>query len=209
MSITNGYATLAEFKLWGSITSTDANDDSVIEDCIEAASRYIDGETLRTFYARTETRYYDVPEAQGRPLLSGRLILGSRLLKLDDDLLTITTLTNGDGNTIDATEYNLIPKNLTQKRAIKLKASSSKYWDMDSDGNTEWVISVAGTWGYSSTAPHDIRQACLMIGHSIYKRRMGENTSSSVKVTGAGVVITPQDVPSQAAAIIQKYRKRI
>ena len=77
MAIINGYATLAEFKALLGITSTNATDDSIIEDCIEAASRYIDGKTRRTFYARTETRYFSVPDG------------GERQLDLDDDLLTI------------------------------------------------------------------------------------------------------------------------
>lgn len=195
MAITNGYATLVEYKAWQTVSSTDATDDTVIEQIIEAASRYIDGETARTFYARSETRYFSVPNP------------ASRQLDLDDDLIAVTTLTNGDDNTIAATEYNLIPKNVTPYRAIKLKASSTYYWDADSDGNNEYVISLAGTWGWAATAPHDIRQACLMIAISMYKRRFGENVSSTFKVTAAGIVVTPQDVPSQAAAIIRKYNR--
>lgn len=193
MAITNGYATLAEFKLWADISSTNTDDDSVIEDIIEAASRYIDAETARTFYARTETRYYSIP--------------GGRQLDVDDDLLTITTLTNGDATTIAATEYNFIPKNVTPYRAIRLKDSSTDYWTFDSDGNSEYVISILGTWGYAATAPHDIRQACMMIATSMYKRRFGESTSSVATVTAAGVVITPQDVPSHAARIIRRYTR--
>ena len=193
MAITNGYATLAEYKLWADISSTDTNDDSVIEDLVELASRYIDHKTGRTFYARTETRYFDVPR------------MGSRELRLDDDLLTITTLTNGDDSSIANTEYNFIPKNITPYYAIRLKASSSAYWNFDSDGNGEFVISVAGTWGYTATAPDDIKSACLMIATSAYKRRFGESTSSTATITAAGVVLTPQDIPSQAADIIRLF----
>jgi len=194
MAIVNGYSTLAEFKSWHVISSTNAPDDTVIEQCIEAASRYFDGESGRTFYARTETRYYDVPE--------------SRSLRLDDDLIAISTLTNGDG-TVITSGYNLIPKNKAPYWEIRLKDSSSTLWMPDGDGNYEMVISVAGTWGYAATAPHDVRQACLMIAQSMYVRRVGENVSSAVKITAFGVVVTPQDVPSIAAAIIQKYRRRV
>jgi hypothetical protein len=64
MAITNGYATLAEFKLYdtsrGGTVTTDTNDDLVIEDLIELSSRYIDGETARRFWkpGSDETRYY-------------------------------------------------------------------------------------------------------------------------------------------------------
>ena len=167
----------------------------MIEQCIEAASRYIDNETGRTFYARTETRYYDVS--------------GSRVLKLDDDLLTITTLTNGDDNTIASTEYNLWPKNNPPYSEIRLKASSSTLWLMDGDGNAEAVIDVAGTWGFVATAPHDIRQVCLMITQNMDARRTGENVSSTVKVTAFGVVVTPTDIPGVAAQVFRKYKRML
>ena len=194
MTITSGYATLAEFKLWQDIASTNTDDDKVIEDLVETASRYIDRSTGRTFYARTETRYFDVPEG--------------RELEVDDDLLTITTLTNGDGATIASTEYNFVPKNVTPYYAIKLKQASNYFWTYDSDGNDEDVISVAGTWGYAATRPDDINVACLLIAASYYKRRFGENLSSVTTITGAGVVISPIDVPMDARAIINVYRKR-
>lgn len=193
MAITNGYATLAEFKIWQEITSTNTNDDAAIEDIIEGVSRHIDGQTGRTFYARTQTRYYSVPEDLGRTLV------------LDDDLLTITTLTNGDGDTIANTEYHLWPKNDPPYRRIELIASSTEYWDSDSSGNVKYVISIAGTWGFVATAPHDIRQACLEIATNWYKRRMGENTTGVARITAAGVVITPQDIPASAGRTMRRY----
>jgi len=68
-------------------------DDETLNDIITRASRLFDKLTRRTYYARTETRYYGVPD--------------TRELALDDDLLTITTLTNGDGVVLTATEYYL------------------------------------------------------------------------------------------------------
>ena len=79
MAITNGYATLAEYKAFvvsrGQTATTDTNDDAVVEDIIEGASRLIDTYTGRTFYARTETHYYDTPQ-------------GYELWFWDEDLLT-------------------------------------------------------------------------------------------------------------------------
>ena len=192
MAITNGYSSLAEYKKYHDIGSTDTDDDAVIEDLIEAASRYIDAQSGRTFYARTETRYFSVP--------------GSRELRFDDDLLTITTLTNGDATTIASTEYYFLPRNVTPKYALNLKESSSVAWYPDSDNNYEYVISVAGTWGFVATAPDDISVACLEIAKAAYGRRTG--TSEGVaRVTAAGVVITPRDVSSFSMAIIARYRR--
>ena len=87
----NSYVTRADFLEWVTPqdVTADAVDDSVIDDILEAASRYIDSQCHRAFYPRTETRSYDVPN--GRKLI------------VDDDLLAITTLTNGDDNTIAST----------------------------------------------------------------------------------------------------------
>lgn len=196
IAIANGYSTLDEFKAYiaarGQRLKIDASDDTVIEDFIEAASRQIDTFTGRTFYARTETRLYSVPSG--------------RELKLDDDLLTITTLTNGDDATIAATEYNLIPVNISPKRSIKLKASADTFWTLDSDGNTEFVISVTGTWGYVATTPDDIKQACLMMTNKLY-RRYGPGETGVATITAAGLVITPQNMPPMAASTLRKYQK--
>lgn len=196
-TVTNGYCTLAELKRY--ITpneSTDPLDDQVLIDIIEAASRFIDGVTGRTFYARTETRYFSVPEGQD-----------ARKLFLDDDLLTVTTLTNGDGTVLTTADYYLLPRNLSPKYAVVLKESSSYYWIWDSSNNSEYVISIAGTWGYAASAPDDVKDACRMIALSMDKRRSGENISAITTITGGGVVVTPQDVPSIAAKILEKYKR--
>lgn len=196
MAISNGYTTLAAYKIYASVSSTDSDDEALIEDMIETASRFIDTQSGRTFYARSETRYYSVPTG--------------RTLKVDDDLLTITAsgLTNGDGNTIASTEYHLLPKNISPKYAIKLKDTSTYMWQGSSSGGYEYVISVAGTWGWVATAPDDIVTACKQIVKHYLTKRSGQSTEGVATITGAGVVITPAGVPASAMQIINKYRKR-
>ena len=194
MTITNGYATLAEVKAYIDTASTNAGDDAVIEDMVEMASRLIDRLTLRTFYARTETHYFSYS--------------GGRGLEMDDDLLTVTTLTNGDDDEISSDDYNLLPFNRSPKHEIRLKQSSTEGWEIDTDGNTEGVISVEGTWGYSATAPADIKHACISIVISAYHRRFGQGVEGVAQITAVGVVITPQDIPKDAWVIINPYRKR-
>jgi hypothetical protein len=195
MTITNGYATLAEVKAYIDTASTNAGDDAVIEDMVEMASRLIDTLTLRTFYARTETHYFNYS--------------GERGLIMDDDLLTVTTLTNGDDEIIASTEYNLLPFSRSPKHEIKLKQSSTYGWSIDTDGNTEGVISVVGTWGYSTTAPADIKHACISIVISAYHKRYGQGLDGTAQITSMGVVITPNDIPKEAWTIINPYRRRV
>ncbi len=194
MSISNGYTTLAKIKSLLRITTNDATDDSVLEDMITQASRIIDGETRRTFYARTETKYFDTP-------------LGASLFIDGDDLLTITTLTNGSGTAISSASYKIYPLNGSPKYEIRLLASSGIYWEYTSVGDAEAAIALAGTWGYSSTTPADIEGACQDIVVGAYHKRFGENTVGAATVTGAGVVITPKDIPDAAWKTIQRYKR--
>jgi len=194
MTITNGYTTLPELKAKLDIEIADLADDTMLEAYVEAASRFFDGETQRTFYARTETHYFDIPDG--------------RELRLDDDLLTITTFTNGNAVAISSDDYIVIPRNRTPYYAIKLKETSSVYWELDSDGNSEGVLSLAGTWGRESTAPQDVKEATAQIASAAYKRRFGENLSSVTTVTAAGVTITPQDIPVFAWNVIKRYKRR-
>jgi hypothetical protein len=143
MTTLNAYATLADFKSYatdrGGEINADTADDTVIERILKAASRYMDTKTGRHFTPYAETLYYDVPMADD---------LDPRLLKLDDDLLEVITLVNGDGVTIASTEYNLRPKNTSPASGIRLKDNSTYIWASDGAGDIHDVIAVTGIWGF-------------------------------------------------------------
>ena len=139
--ITNGYSSLPDFKTYGISNSViDEADDAILEKIIGSASRYIDNQTGRTFYPRIETRYYNV--------------VSSRKMWLDDDLLEVITLLNGnvdendDRVEIDADDYNLLPLNEYPKYAVNLTPSSNVYWQRDTNSDAEGVIDLLGFWGY-------------------------------------------------------------
>lgn len=192
MTTTNGYVTLSEVKSWLAITSTSSTDDAVIEDMIEGASRLIDRLTGgRTFYARSETHYYALPSSQ-------------TLYIDDDDLLSISTLKNGDGTELIASQYNLIPRNQTPKYAIKL---ASGYSWMPSSSDNDFPITIYGSWGKSTTVPDDIKQACHDIVANAYHRRFGQGQSGQTIIAGGGIMIAPEDVPSTAMTIIRGHKR--
>lgn len=112
--------------------STQTQDDGLILSIIREASREIDRITRRKFYPRIETRTYDAPA-------------GVELI-LDDDLLELTTLTNGDGTAITNANYKLYPLNDTPKYKIVLAPGSA--FNTSSTFGDLGAISVAGTWGY-------------------------------------------------------------
>lgn len=204
MAITNGYATLPQFKAILSVNSYDAQDDALIEDLITRASRTIDGITGKWFYANTQTRYFPVTP--------------SRELALDAGLLSVTTLTNGDGTTIASTEYTLLPRNRPSKFVVKLNDRSTTYWQPATASSDDYPISIAGSWGYvnrSASDPESARviynteTACLQIAVQQYKERKGQ-AGGQVQVTAAGVVITPYGaVPKLAYDLISPYISRL
>lgn len=196
MAIENGYATLAEWLEYAvEDAGTDTDDDALIEDMIEAASRFIDEKTQRTFYARTETRNFDVPP-------------NKRVLILDDELLSLTSLTNGDSSTIATGDVRLYPLNNAPYSLVKIKSGSNEWWKADTDGDKEEAIKVEGSWGFSTTAPADVKQACMEIVKNLYGRRFGaEGEDSAVTLTVGGVVIEPTDISAFAASVIAKRRR--
>lgn len=204
MAITNGYASLSEFKALPEITSTDATDDATIEDIIERASRAIDTFCGTWFYGATSlTRYYDTPRR-------------GRVLQLDAPLLALTTLTNGNGTTIASTEYTLWPYNGPCKTEIRLLPSSATIWELSTASDSDRAISVAGTWGYvdrTATDPQSVKvilatnDACLIIALAAYRKRYGLNTDGVATVTAAGVVISPRGLPIEAQQLLLPYRQ--
>jgi hypothetical protein len=134
----NLIATLADFKAYvvarGQTASTDTTDDGVITNLLEAASRYLDDKTHRQFYPSIESDSYDIP--------------GDSELHFDRDVLQVISLTNGDGTSIAASEYILLPANLTPKYALQLKDVSSVAWESDATSSSEQVIDLVAWCGY-------------------------------------------------------------
>jgi hypothetical protein len=200
--IANCYSDLNSLKQYmmqnGQPLSVDANDDVLLESLIETASRFIDDDTHRTFYGRTETHLYDLPD-------------GSTLRIDDDDLLSVTVggLLNGDGTVITAAQFTLYPLNTFPKHEIHMKQSSNVYWEYTATGDSEAAISVAGTWGYSAVAPRDIATLTMALAHNLYKSRFGEGVVGAARITAAGVVITPGDIPQWGERILERYRRLV
>lgn len=137
-NVINGYVSLTDFKAHltppRQTLAIDTVDDLVIEDLITVASRRVDDLIKRKFYPRIETRYYDVPEDND--------------LWLDDDLLAVITLTNGDDTAIASTDYVLKPNNSYPKYCLKLRDTTSVTWEYNSSSSGQQVIDLAGWWGY-------------------------------------------------------------
>ena len=182
------YCTLAELKTY--IGTDESGDDDLLNDLITRASSRIDRYCNRTFVARTETREFDaVADVDGPTLF------------VDDDLLAITTLTNGDGTVLTASDYVLKPSNETPKYGVKLLASSSESWTYQTD--PEEAISILGSWGYANTQPEDIRQACIRLSAWYYAQRDAPFETQGFPELGA--VTVPTAMPDDTKLILNFY----
>jgi len=205
MTITNGYATLAEYKAWiavrglaGSV-GTDTSDDASIEILIESASRYLDLQTGRRFYPdSTNTTYYYQARDAGTVVLP--------------DFASITTVSVDYSNTrtytdLTATDWEALPDNYSAEglpiTGLAIVPTSSQYFPVQRKG-----VKVLGKRGRLA-APTDVKEAVLSITQSLYGARSGQSSAGKMTVTAAGVVIRPEDVPAFAQKIISHYRNML
>jgi hypothetical protein len=187
------YLTLAELQDYLDIESSTEN--VLLEEAIDDAQSYIENETDRYFEAQTVTRYYTLDDVEGQ------------VLHLNNDLLTITTLTNGDSSATAITSgyYWLLPRNDGPPyHQIQLTTNDGYYWEQDGD----YWISVAGTWGYTASVPGDIRRAPLVLAAYFYRQK-DTQVFDVVAVPEAGVITIPQGIPATVQKVIAKYRRAL
>ena len=189
------YTTLARVKDYLDITSD--TDDVLLAYLITQAQTAVNTYTGRVFEAATQTRYFE----------SWALDDDGRVLWVDRDLLSITTLTNGDssGTAIPNTEYWLCDsrkgRNLGPPyHGIRMKAESDYYWQWD----TDYWVTVVGTWGYSTTAPNDVVHATNRMVAYYYAQKDDHNFDVTA-VPEAGVITVPQGMPKDVKVLLGPY----
>lgn len=166
------YATLEAAKRYAEISGTSS--DTLIGELIPAVSREIDRMTRRFFYEMTETRRYDFQDAMK--------------LRLDHDLLSITTLTNGDGDTLtENTHFYSYPLNGPPYRWLEIRTDVGNVFQWS--GTAQRAISIAGEWGYNE----DYANAWLD-GDTVQDVGGINATTTSVTVADASVFGTRQTI---------------
>lgn len=161
MAMTNAYATLQQVK--AAVRITDAVDDSLLEMAVESASRLIDAECDRVFYASgTATRYF-VPT--------------NAVLVDIDDAITITEVAADYDGTLTyptvfaSSDYVKEPlNNLSGGQpwpTTRLRAVQDNVFTRIGDDPT---VKVTGTWGFGTAVPTMVTQACIIQASRIYKR---------------------------------------
>lgn len=203
MSISHGYATLAEIKNY--LRITDTLDDTLLELCVETSSRMIDQATNRRFYADTTatTRTY--------PAYTPNLVYIDDLSSTDG--LSVAIDTNGSGTFAQAwtrgTHYQLEPLNAladgSPVRAIRairgqvFPISVPTFWPQAFAAQA--LVSVTGKWGFP-TVPTQIKMATLIQSSRLWKR-----PDSPLGVAGFGEMgaITLRRIDPDVHALIAPF----
>lgn len=187
MTITNGYATLAELKAENRLNITVETFDTSIEGIIEAISREIDKETARFFYIDTSdvTRYFTAKEINN-------VLIG--------DWVSITTLSVDDAGdrvyrnwTVD-TDYDLWPYDANSDgkpyQAILIGPNSSKSFGVDIGKG----VKIVGKRGWPSV-PKPVKEACILWSMRAYKRYATPLGMSAMTALGQMQVKVPPPDP--------------
>lgn len=194
MPITNGYCTLSEVK--AALRISDTNDDALLENAIEGASRRIDGYCDRFFYQKTAT-------AKFFTRYENRLQV--------PDLVSITTLKtddDGDGtfeNTWTASEYSLEPTDtaitgIPYRRIIAINGAS---FPITVEPSTP-PVEIAGVWGWSAV-PDDVREACVLLSMRGFARY-----NAALGIVGfADMAITVRAVDPDVRDMLMPYKKQV
>jgi hypothetical protein len=193
--MTNGtaprYATLSSLRDYlSSNGGLGTAQDGLLTDCLLEAERFIDDYTRRDFAGTAGTVYYS---------RFGANVTGAALY-LDRDLVQLTGLYNGDGATIPVGSVWVEPRNEGPPYRV-LRLYSSYVWTW----NTE--IAVAGTWGFSTSAPDAIRGAAVRL--AAYRYRLKDTGPGMVAgFSEGGETTIEKGLPEELKFILAPYRSR-
>jgi len=167
------YTTLANAKLYAGISGTD--DDAALKALIPVVSREIDALTHRFFYELSSTRYYDFQD-------HWRLIL-------DQDLLSVTTFTNGNDDVlVEDTDFYCYPLNGPPFRRLNIRTDTGTLFQWS--GSLQKALSLEALWGYNT----DYANAWVDSGDTVQDAVSITAAATSVTVTDADNFATRQTI---------------
>ncbi len=148
----------------------------MLENIVEAVSRWIDAYCGRIFYTTSsETRYYTPTTA---------------LLTITDDVASITSVkidtgSRAYGTTLASTDYDTLPDNTTAKVIPIMGLRIAPYGTQRFYPDIPKSVQVVGTFGVpaSCTWLEQVREACEIQCARIYKRK-----DAPFGVTGTGAL---------------------
>jgi len=186
------YPSVAQCKVYMNIT--DGGDDTTIAQVLADSIAQVERETLRTFVASAQTRNYRAVA----PYVTQR----KTMLTMKEDLVSVTSLTNGDGVVIAASDYQLLPVKGAPFYQIWLLPSASVVFNIGSDGT---LIALAGSFGFSAACPGDIFRVILELTDMGYASR---SQGSGQEITSRGTIIDMSVWPDWMVESVDRYVRK-
>ena len=203
MTITNGYATRNQVKAALRIGTADTLDDDLIDNCVGAASRLIDGYCNRRFWqsGTAEARVYQAED--------------SFYCSIDDvagTALTLKTSSQADG-TFDVTwkvsDYQLEPLNgnldgLTWSYDKIRAVGDYLFPTVNANYGEQALVQVTAIFGWPSV-PEPVTQATIIQASRIFKRY-----DSPLGVAGfgdLGAIRVSRYLDPDMAQLVEPYRR--
>lgn len=188
------YATLLDLRDY--LSSTNAlgtYNDGLLQDSLDEAERVINDYTRRNFAGTAGTAYVNRYSQQ---------LVRNQAMYLRQDLFSLSSLTNGDGQAIPVGSVWLEPRNAGPPyRMLRLHSGYVYTWNTDSD------VTIAGTWGFSTVAPAAISRATVELG-AYYYRVKDIGPTDVAGVNTAGEVVFPKNMPDYVRSKLEPYRSR-
>jgi len=202
MTITNGYATRNQVKAALRIGTADTIDDDLIDNCVGAASRLIDGYCNRRFWsAGTTTRVYQAED--------------SFYCSIDDiagTAITLKTSSFADGNfdvTWTATDYQLEPLNgnldgLTWSYDKIRAVGDYLFPTVNANYGEQALVQVTAVFGWPAI-PEPVTQATIIQASRIFKRY--DSPLGVVGFGDLGQIRVSRYLDPDMAQLVEPYRR--
>jgi len=194
------YAELSAIQHRLGLVDTTSTDDEVLQQALDWATGFIENYTGRIFTDPSGTAHYFSRQS---------LAFGDvRVLEVDDDLLSVSLLKNGDGTTITSDQYVLEPRNAPYDvppqpyHAIRVLSTMGAFWVWPVDG----YVQVFGQWGYSQNPDDLIIGACLRLAEWYYRSKAPLTTTTLFD--GSIQREKPEGFPSEVLVELDQ-RKRL
>jgi len=198
MSMTNSYATLVQVKAALRMGTADTTDDSLLEMAIESASRMIDDDCDRVFYASGTgvTRYFESCDED----------------ELDiDDCISISSIAidwDYDGvyeTTLGTAGYRTVPLNGVQAgRPWPITGIETRIGYYLPTFDEVPTVAITGNWGFGTAVPTEVTQACVIQSLRVFKR-----LDSPLGVAGFGDMgaVRVSRTDPDVFAMIRRYKR--
>lgn len=121
-------------------------------------------------------------------------------LQLDVPLISLTSLTNADGTTVNTATVRLYPLNAGHYWSIHMLGTGPG-WQWVEDG----LFVVVGKWGWSVTPPTPVKEATIMLAAWLYKRYQAglQDAANNAEI---GQMMYSEKMPKQVVALLAPFR---